>query len=105
MLGLEAYVEASHLGRTVYESHGYVVMHIAERNFENVSSEKDWVRLVKDLQTKPVAVTWRPAGGRYVKGETVVSWEAQPRSKLTEGRIGLGFRRSALINTERDLHL
>jgi hypothetical protein len=80
-LGLEAYVEGSYLGRTVYKRHGFVVMHFAEMSFENASTGEDWARLVKDLQKNPVAIMWRPAGGQYVEGETVVPWEGQPRGK------------------------
>ena len=78
-LGLEAYVEGSYLGRRVYETYGFAVMHIAEMNFETTLPGEDWVRLVNGLQANPVAIMWRPAGGKYMKGETVVPWEGKPR--------------------------
>ncbi len=77
--GYEAYVEGTFLGRGVYERYGFVVMHIAEMHFENPSPGQEWVRLVKQIMENPVAIMWRPAGGKYVKGETVIPWEGAPR--------------------------
>ena len=68
-LGLEAYVDGSYLRRRVYETCGFAMMHIAEMNFETASPGEDWERLVNDLQANPVASMWRPAGGKYMKGE------------------------------------
>ena len=72
-------MEGSYLGRRVYETYGFAVMHIAE-NFETALPGEDWVRLVNDLQANPVAIMWRPAGGKYLTGEAVVvPWEGKPR--------------------------
>ena len=78
-LGIEAYVEGSYLGRSVYERYGFVMMHVAEMKFHNESPGEEWSRLVKDLQANPVAIMWRPVGGKYVHGKTVVPWEGAPR--------------------------
>lgn len=79
--GYEAYVEGTFLGRKVYERYGFVVMHIAEMRFENQSPGEEWVRLVKELKENPIAIMWRSAGGKHVKGETVVPWEGAPRKE------------------------
>lgn len=49
-LGIEAYVEGSYLGRSVYERHGFVKMHVAEMDFHNECPGEEWKRLVKDMQ-------------------------------------------------------
>ena len=73
-------MEGTYLGRMVYERYGFVVMYIAEMRFEKAPSRgEEWVRLVKELEGVPIAVMWRPAGGKYVKRETVVPWEGAPR--------------------------
>ena len=79
--GLEAYVEGTHLGRKVYERYGFVVMHMAGLKFETPSPSPtaEWRRLVEDMQANPCAIMWRPIGGKYVKGQTVVPWEGRPR--------------------------
>lgn len=79
--GCEAYVEGTYLGRRVYERYGFAVMHISEMHFENPSPGEEWKRLVKELLENPVAIMWRPVGGKYVKGETVVPWEGAPRKE------------------------
>ncbi len=80
-LGIEAYVEGTYLGRKVYEKYGFVMMHMAEMVFleSNESPGQKWRHMVKDMQNNPTAIMWRPAGGKYVKGETVVPWEGTPR--------------------------
>ena len=79
--GLEAYVEGTFLGRGLYERYGFVVMHLAEMEFGNEHGDEEWVRLVKQLRENPIAIMWRPAGGKYVNGETVVPWEGAPRKE------------------------
>ena len=78
--GLEAYVEGTYLGRKVYERYGFGVMHMAEMAFENASLTAEWRRLVENMRANPCAIMWRPLGGNYVKGETVVPWEGAPRT-------------------------
>ena len=54
-------------------------MHKSEMHFEKSSPGEEWVRLVKQLEENPIAIMWRPAGGKYIKGKTVVPWEGAPR--------------------------
>ena len=56
----------------MYERYGFAMMHLAEMKFDDESPGEEWWRLVKDLQANPAAIMWRPIGGRYVHGETVV---------------------------------
>lgn len=60
-------------------------MHMSEVHFESSSPGEEWVRLVKQLEENPIAIMWRPAGGKYVKGETVVPWEGAPRKDFKDG--------------------
>lgn len=78
-MGLGASVEARHMGKGVYERYGFVVMHIVDWRFENAAPNDEWKRMVEELHKYPLAVMWRPEGGKYVKGETVVPWEGSPR--------------------------
>ena len=54
-------------------------MHISEMHFKKSSPGEEWIRLVKQLEENPISIMWRPAGGKYVEGETVVPWEGAPR--------------------------
>lgn len=88
-MGVEAYVEGTELGRRVYERYGFAVMEVAEMAFEKPQGEvsEEWERVAKELREKPCALMWRPVGGRYVRGETVVPWEGKARR--TEGKGGV----------------
>jgi len=77
--GLEAYVEASVMGKSVYEKHGFVVMSVPELKFENPHPSEEWKRLVQGLRAEPPTLMWRPSGGKYEAGKTVIPWEGKPR--------------------------
>ena len=79
--GMEAYVEGTYLGRSVYERNGFVVMHKVDSKFETSNPGQEWLRMVVEMRENPVAIMWRPAGGLYVEGSTVVPWEGKPREK------------------------
>ena len=103
-LGIEAYVEAAYLGRVVYERHGFVVMNILGLGFQlrDESPGDEWLRLVRHMEENPVAIMWRPVGGNYVQGETVVPWEGAPR-KVSVGNPTLDQSTIVLLHTGRRL--
>ncbi|MCJ1247290.1 hypothetical protein MMC30_004504 [Trapelia coarctata] len=78
--GLEAYVESSVMGKPVYEKCGFVVvMGHPGMKFENPNPSDKWKRLVKGLKAQPPTLMWRPSGGKYEAGKTVIPWEGKPR--------------------------
>lgn len=75
-LKLEAFIEATDDGKPCYEASGCVYMgtnywEAAKRNPSN-----KWRELERYSQM-PIHtyLMWRPVGGRFVEGETVVPWE------------------------------
>ena len=78
-LGLEAFIEATDMGRPVYEAMGFTYMGInawEPPHKENNEKSERWRELEEFFQTPIATYTmWRPKGGRFVKGETVVPWE------------------------------
>ena len=82
-LGVEAYVEGTYLGRKVYEEYGFVMMNIAEMKFHHPSPGPESLRWVENKQAKPIVIMWRPTGGKYIKGETVIPWEGAPKEYKT----------------------
>lgn len=79
-LGLETFIEATDDGKPCYEALGFVYMgtHYWESAKRNPS--KEWSRWSAYLGT-PIHtyLMWRPVGGVFVEGETVVPWEEEKR--------------------------
>ena len=76
-MGLEAFVESSEDGRSLYEAFGFVV---AEHFYLDVKTEEPsetWEALKKEIVPAPMRVwfMWRPKGGLFVPGTTVFSWK------------------------------
>ena len=80
-MGVEAYVEGTYLGKPLYEKYGFVVVEYKHMEFENENPSEEWKRIVHDLQANPTATMWRPKGGKYEKGKTVIPWEGKPRDE------------------------
>ena len=75
-LGLEAFVEATDDGKPCYEHHGFTYMNTVYMDPAKRNPSKKWSEMEKELRT-PVHLylMWRPKGGRFVDGETVVPWD------------------------------
>ena len=78
-LGLEGYVEASRMGQPVYEKYGFVEMARPDFQFEYPNPTEKWKELAQRLKAEPPALMWRPSGGKYEAGKTVIPWEGKPR--------------------------
>lgn len=72
-LGLETYVESSAMARRLYESHGFVHVDTVIREFRSLRSKPS-----EELMAMPTAIMWRPVGGKYEKGKTVIPWVGKP---------------------------
>ena len=75
-LGLETFIEATDDGKPLYEACGFTYM--STNYWESVkrNPSKKWIELSEYFQT-PIHnyLMWRPKGGIFVEGETVVPWE------------------------------
>ncbi|ETS81318.1 hypothetical protein PFICI_06320 [Pestalotiopsis fici W106-1] len=78
--GLEAYLEGSHMSTPLYQKYGFILVNYIELHFTRDNPSDDWHRLVKELQSEPVSIMWRPSGGKYVEGKTIPPCTDQPRA-------------------------
>jgi hypothetical protein len=81
-LGFESWIEAAPSAVTFYERHGYVGVQEIELNplVPKDLSERElqeWQSTSRSILPVSAVVMWRPAGGKYVEGETVKPWEIQ----------------------------
>lgn len=62
-LGLEAYLEASPMGKPLYEKFGFGVLLMIAYDTTKPNADDEWRRLQHDLSPEPFFSMWRPAGG------------------------------------------
>ena len=74
---LEAFVEATNDGRPLYARHGFHFMNLLLLDAKMVDEPSEqWKSLAKELQLPMVVhVMWRPIGGKFIDGETVIPWK------------------------------
>ncbi|TGO59602.1 hypothetical protein BOTNAR_0159g00010 [Botryotinia narcissicola] len=82
-LGLETFLEGSSIGTPLYLRSGYVpivkpVIVFTPPNQIKKPSE-DWRNIVRSLHAETISIMWRPPGGVYTEGETILPWEGKPR--------------------------
>jgi hypothetical protein len=71
------------MGTKLYKRWGFVKVDQINFHFTRVNPSQEWKSIVKELESEPVNIMWRPPFGRYKEGETVIPWEGKPRtSKL-----------------------
>ncbi|SPQ21217.1 5484286f-38bf-46be-85b9-cb144f630e3b [Thermothielavioides terrestris] len=84
-LGLESYLEGSVVATSLYLEKGFVLLErpvMVFRYFPKNKSDApsaEWPHLVRRLHAEPIAIMWRPAGGVYEEGKTVLPWVGKPR--------------------------
>ena len=73
-LGLEAFVEATNSGASLYKAHGFIITDEIKVDTKREGSSEEWKRLEKEF---PVQYTfmWRPKDGKFEKGKTVIPWK------------------------------
>ena len=74
-MGVEAFVESTAIGVPLYEKHGFAMMNEFDLNPTNPNPGDEWKRLAKELLPMHGYFMWRPIGGKYEEGKTVVPWE------------------------------
>ncbi|PLN82781.1 hypothetical protein BDW42DRAFT_74888 [Aspergillus taichungensis] len=76
---LEAIAETTHLNRRNMEKRGFVAIAYTDVKCPRANPSEKLKRLVQNMQENPLCIIWRPAGGGYVEGKTILPWEGQPR--------------------------
>ena len=77
---IEAYVEAGPMAKSLYEKYGFVQVDTCTLRFEqpNPNPSEEWTYYAKELTALETPIMWRPVGGKYEKGKTVLPWEGKP---------------------------
>ncbi|KAF2188341.1 putative GNAT family acetyltransferase [Zopfia rhizophila CBS 207.26] len=74
-MGVEAFIEATPIGKHLYETFGFVVVTTEEANTQIEKPSKRWEELESKFLPYTWHCMWRPVGGIYVEGETKLPWE------------------------------
>ena len=73
---VEAFVEAADDGRPLYARHGFHFMNSFVLDAKIDEPSEQWKALVRKLRVPIVNhYMWRPIGGKFVEGETVIPWK------------------------------
>jgi hypothetical protein len=82
-MGLEVYSEVNQFSAPVALRTGFIVAGWTNMTFswgtEKHVLNKDVDCIVRAMQAHPIAAVWRPIGGRYVEGKTILPWTGRPR--------------------------
>ena len=73
--GFEVFVESTDLGRPLYESFGLAVTSVFQLGIYEANMSDEWRKLEREILPMHFYFMWKPAGGVYEKGKTVVPWE------------------------------
>ena len=77
-MGIEGFIEASELGRGLYEKWGYrVVMKLDFYLPPNKGDE--WKKFAHELMMPPWYAMWRPVGGVVKEGQRNRPWQLVPQ--------------------------
>ena len=75
--GIEGFVEASEVGRPVYEKAGYqVVMKVA--SYIPAGKSDDWKRWYHEFGMRPWFAMWRPVRGAIEPNQRTKPWQQGP---------------------------
>lgn len=76
--GIEGFLEASELGRPLYEKWGYIV--VMKIDFYLPSNKPDaWQKFAHEFMMNSWYAMWRPAGGIIKQGERNRPWQPMPQ--------------------------
>ena len=77
-LNIEAFLEATEDGKPCYETLGFIYMGTRFWRTGKQNPSQQWEEMERYLQMPvPTHLMWRPKGGRFVEGETVLPWEVE----------------------------
>ncbi|MCJ1426386.1 hypothetical protein MMC29_004289 [Sticta canariensis] len=76
-MGVEAFIEATDIGKPLYDRHGFTSMNEYTLKPSKPDPGEEWKKLEEELGPMHGHFMWRPAGGHYEEGKTIVPWERQ----------------------------
>ncbi|KAI9881207.1 MAG: hypothetical protein M1830_007185 [Pleopsidium flavum] len=76
-MGVEAFVESTDDGKPVYAQHGFAVMNDFDINPTIPDPSEEWKKLQKELLPMHGYFMWRPIGGNYERGKSVIPWQTK----------------------------
>lgn len=76
-MGVEMFVESTEDGKPLYDRHGLVSMNELTLKPSNPNPGDEWKSLEKELGPMHMYFMWRPVGGRYEEGKTIIPWKTQ----------------------------
>ena len=79
-LGLETCLEGTPIATPLYEEWGFVKIAYVHMHFERTKPSEEWKQLVHEMQSQPICIMWRPVGGLYTEGKTVIPWVGKART-------------------------
>ena len=79
-LRVEAYLEGTAVGTPLYEEFGFVTIEHTKFRFRRDGPSEEWMRMVRELQSRPISIMWRPINAVYEEGKTALPWEGKPRA-------------------------
>lgn len=74
-MGVEAFVESTDIGKPLYDRHGFASMNDYTLKPSKPDPGAEWTALEKELGPMHGHFMWRPKGGNYEEGKTIVPWE------------------------------
>lgn len=76
-MGVEAFIESTDDGMPLYAKHGFEVMNEFNLNPVVPDPSNEWKRLQEGILPLHGYFMWRPVGGKYVDGKTIIPWETK----------------------------
>lgn len=79
-LGLESYIEATPMGRELYERCGFQVVARVDVEVDAERGMEEWESMKRGLLPAGYDAMWRPVGGVWVDGEPQRTWSERVKS-------------------------
>lgn len=74
-MGVEAFIEATVNAEPLYKRHGFATMNEFKLKPCKSNPGEEWTRLEKEIGPIHGYFMWRPIGGKYEEGKTVIPWQ------------------------------
>ena len=81
-MGLEVYLDASDIGKPLYQKYGFVEVGRTDLQPTDRRDSAEWEELEKKLPPFHTSHMWKPAGAQCEEGVTVKPWEATKLLRL-----------------------